>query len=202
MIMTEIVLDGVDEKQRKIAENEIKQIIINSNESSNIIDLFRITNNFEEAVQKLTGLNTYKAAHAYGTAVGKTIPLNKNGKLRYALVFDGKFFSEWNKNNKILRISTFLHELSHVITGYKRWLKIGQDEFFSSPKGKNGWLLHLAITVWEEYEADRFKFKVLKDIVDEIGGNITDNLTSGLADDLEEKIQDLSVCVNTLEKKD
>jgi hypothetical protein len=114
----------------------------------------------------------------------------------YALVFDRNFFGGWETNNDVSRFAFFVHELSHVNAGYKRWLEVGSPEFFSKPKFKQEWLDHLAITIWEEYEADRQKFQFLSHIADESGGRITDSHTLGLAQDLENLLGDLPICVN------
>jgi len=186
--MTQIFLDGVKEDRREKAEAEIKKILdtVFPDDEKNLVDSVDITDAFQE---KITGLvkeneTNYDPHHEYGTAYAKTIPFIKKGKLAYAIILDGNSVGEWKDDQRIFRFATLAHESAHVADGFRRWLEIGNESFFARPSGKQGWLFHNALVIWEEYDANRLVAEILEDTAKELGGKVRNDLILRHAEEL------------------
>jgi hypothetical protein len=183
-MVTQIILEGVDENRKEEAETEIREIInaVFQN-TENHVDTINVTRKFRETIRDLVknSEKDYDPHHEYGTAFAKTIPILKEEKLAYIIVLDGNFVGEWKEEQKVFRLTTLAHELVHVADGFRRWLKIGTESFFAESAGKQGWLIHNALIIWEEYDANRLVEEMIEDVAKKLGGKVNNDLILGHA---------------------
>lgn len=176
--MLTIEVEGVTEDKRDTAEKEIKRFFGPSVESDPEIDLaVLIPKDFDakvtEVLQSERGVSLpYSARREEVIAVGKTIPLLRDGELSFVVIFNATALGRWEEELLGWRHLLYSHELSHVLDEILISRSMGIEKFLSEPETKREIFLRLAQNVYMEYRAERWSLETFQEILRDRGTEI------------------------------
>ena len=120
----------------------------------------------------------YSAKQKEVIAIAKVIPYSRDDGLGFIIVFDASAFGAWEKEQRIWRLLTFIHEGTHVRDDKTLLDNIGAKSFFSKPTTAEDVLFRLAHDIWAEYDAERSPLEIFIVELKKISPNATASFSS------------------------
>ena len=211
----EVVIEVMEEKKQEIRDElydffssikslkgqqpKIKIIVASDFDTTVNIELSKITD-FQ-----------YSSKRAEVTAFGKTIPLKDNNSINFVIIFDGKVFGNWDKEELLARIFFYSHEFRHIIEDLQFVKNFGVDYYFNGPTSSEEWMLFLAFDIRSEYYAERCAIEAFQEVVAKESGQVSidfpksesnlnslSNILNGLTPFLKEKVSELTSWKSTI----